>query len=139
MQVGDRRSTLCRKWRVFDGRRIPCSFDRGHVNGCSWDFPEPQFDMNRDPGPYGDVAQAMKQYANWSAGMPLPMKDVTTMQILEALLMTGLTPTRFEQEYLAAHGLDPILATIVHGWLLRAAHPYLRRAVSPAETPEPKP
>ena len=132
MKVNDRRSTLCRKWRVIAGTRTPCSFDRDHEGYCSWDTrlkPDP----NRDPGPFYSPDQAIQQYARFALNQPIPMNEGSVLQVLEALLLAGVEPSAFEQEYLTAHKLDLILSTILQGWLMRAAHPYLRRGVSPDE------
>ncbi len=80
-------------------------------------------DEMRDIGPYRDVHQAMKQFDNWSKGIPQhgSMFGLSErMMIREALLMAGVEPSDFEMDYLADLKPDPLLATIVHGFILKA-------------------
>lgn len=124
----DGRSTTCRKWMVIDGRRTACGKTRFHDDPCSWETVMFTDDSPfRDVGPYLDVAQAMKQYALWSKSMPVGMWRGAAMKIMEAVKLVGITPTAFEQDYVSAALRDPVLAMILRGWLMRAAHPYLLR------------
>lgn len=135
--MSDRRSTICKKWVELDGRRTICGMSRGHEGLCTFDVVTPSDDDGaRDRGPFEDVEQAMQQFARWEAGLPSVMStfDRSAMGVNEALLLAGVVPSDFEREYLQAHGVDPVLGTIIAGWLLRAAeYPSLRarRAVTP--------
>lgn len=120
---GDRRRTLCKKWVQLDGRRTPCSFAREHEGPHSWDvFYPSDGDEMRDVGPFEDGEQAMRQFANWSAGLLMPEAHSAVLSLMEGALLAGIVATDFEREYITQHGLDPVLATILSGWLIRASH-----------------
>lgn len=129
----DPRSTYCKKWSTVDGRRQVCTFPKGHAGQCEWDATIAEGAPFRDVGPYLGADQAMRQFANWSVGLPAPTDEAGVMKVVEATLIAMVESTEFEREYLSAHGVDPILATIIHGWIIRAAHPEARLPVEPVQ------
>lgn len=74
----------------------------------------------RDLGPFADADQAMRQFANWSAGMPISTQDAAKLSLGEGALRAGVRVSGFELEYVNAFAGDPVLATILNAWLLRA-------------------
>jgi hypothetical protein len=132
----DRRRTVCKKWRNIDGKRTPCSFLRGHAGLCSWAV-KATGDGNpaRDVGPFHTADQVMAQFTAWSATMLVPDSQAAMLSLWEGALMAGIVPTPFETEYLDTQGVDPIAATILSGWLLRArlAGPAVVRPVLPGD------
>lgn len=72
----------------------------------------------RDIGPYETEEQAWMQYLNWSHNMPGPTAFKVQMLLNEALI--GLKPSEFELRYLEESKLDPVLAQIISGLILRA-------------------
>lgn len=134
MTTGDRRSTLCKKWVVIEDRRTPCSFFRAHEGPCSWDVIYPSDDSAiRDVGPFQGPDQVMEQFARWSAGMPISQTAAALMLMMEGALLAGLVPTEFERDYIVEHGVDPVLATILSGWLIRTASLKRRAVVRPVD------
>lgn len=131
--MSDPRSTYCKKWSTVEGRRRVCTFDKGHEGQCEWDATIAVRARFRDVGPYPDVVQAMKQYATWSVDLPGPNAAIAQAKVQEALMISMVETAAFEREYLTAHGLDPIMATIVAGWIIRAAHPQARLPVEPVQ------
>lgn len=76
---------------------------------------------HRDVGPYTSAEQAMRQFENWSAWMPMPSPLLAEICIKEALLATKVAMPQFELETLEkAMQWDPLLAQIVAGWIFRA-------------------
>lgn len=129
----DPRSTYCKKWTMVDRQRRVCTFDKGHEGQCEWDSAVAEGAQFRDVGPYPDLVRAMQHYAAWSAGLPGPNVVIARAKVREALLIGMVEMTAFEREYLTAHGMDPIMATIVAGWIIRAAHPEARLPVEPVQ------
>jgi hypothetical protein len=116
----DLRRSTCKKWRLIDGRRTPCGLPRDHEGLCTWAFIPPVEDEMANRGPYEDSDAAMQQFANWSHNLPVGLNQASVMMVNEALLRAGVIPTAFEHEYLTEFGIDPILATILSGWLIHA-------------------
>jgi hypothetical protein len=124
----DGRKITCRKWVTIDGKRTSCGKPRYHEDLCTWEtVMMTDGSPWADAGPYEDVAQAMKHFATWATDKPVGQTEAARLKVLEAAMLAGIVPTKFEQDYLEASLTDPILATILHGWLLRGAHPYLLR------------
>lgn len=74
----------------------------------------------RDIGPFRTLVQAMREFTNWSAGIPQQPHSYGPMLIAEAALGAGAKLSDFEIEYLQAHKVDPVLATIIQGAIIRA-------------------
>jgi hypothetical protein len=77
----------------------------------------------RDNGPYTDADQLMRQFANWSRGMPdagLNSTEAGHMLLAEVLMMAGVQPSAFELEVAFAHEMTPAMIQVFAGWLLRA-------------------
>lgn len=128
----DRRSTTCRKWRVVSGKRTPCALDRDHEGLCSWDVRSAN-SLWQNVGPYEDVVQVMRQFGRWSATMQQPHAKGGPIAVMEGAMIAAVRITPFEAEYLATHGVDPVLGTIIAGMLIRAAHPGVRLPVEPVD------
>lgn len=73
----------------------------------------------RDVGPYKDFEQALRQFADWKTGLPMPDHRSAGLMISETALLLGAQPTEFELDYVGTFGYDPVLATILHGWMMR--------------------
>lgn len=79
----------------------------------------------RDIGPYDDADQAMQQFRNWATGLPFGDSEAAGLLLVEsAMAITGVNPSTFElrhvSEVVGQMTLDPVLATILHGWIIRA-------------------
>lgn len=131
----DPRSTYCKKWTMVDGRRRVCTFDKGHGGQCEWDDTIAEGALIRDVGPYADAGQAMKVFAQWTPPSPVSRYVKAVMLVDEAVLIGMVEVSDFERAYLHVHGLEPTMATIVAGWIIRAAHPEARLPVEPVQAP----
>ncbi len=60
------------------------------------------------------------QFLNWSHGMPGSTEFKVRMLLNETLMLTGVTPSPFELEYLQNSAIDPVLAQVISGLILRA-------------------
>lgn len=85
-------------------------------------IPNPE---RRDIGPYHDAVQVARQFRNWAKGIPMTDSEAAGMLLVEAAMMASVLPSPYELNYisdLAGSGkLDPVLATILHAWVIRAA------------------
>lgn len=76
----------------------------------------------RDIGPYETEEQAWMQFLNWSHGLPGSTAFKVQMLLQESLMLAGIEPTEFELSYLKESAIDPVLAQLISGLLLRARH-----------------
>lgn len=83
-------------------------------------IPNPEM---RDIGPYESTEQVVRQFRNWRVGLPFGDSEAAGLLLIEAAMVTNAAPSQFEQQYLSelagSGNLDPVLATIIHGWLIR--------------------
>ncbi len=77
-------------------------------------------DPRRDIGPYESEEQILKQFAATTYGIPGSRKELCGIVLREALLLAGVQPSEFELRHADAHWIDPVMAQILAGWLIRA-------------------
>ncbi len=59
------------------------------------------------------------QFLNWSHNMPGSTPFKVQVLLKESMMMAGITPSEFELTYLERSAIDPVLAQVISGLILR--------------------